>query len=304
MASLTRRFALKLFGIGAAWLGPMAWLTKDRAAIAQTKTGKENDELTGDTTTISWSNTNDRVWLGPSIWANPMENWAVIDGAAECTSIGGNRNLQLITHQLNNPEGALRMSVSLHRAEAIGKDGGAGFRIGIRSELNEYRSNCFVARGIDAGIRDGKLLLGTKQLPLDLDVSKPFRLELTGQPIDNQYRLYLSAIGAEKQVVGKLTMEIHADSVLGNIALVNTFAAKPGKQVASRYRFKDWSVSGSAFEVDSEREFGPILWSMYTLTDSRSDEGFVMKISALNSTLRVEDNHQVELLVEEAGTWK
>lgn len=304
MASLTRRFALKLFGIGATWLGHTAWLDKGRAAIAQTKTEKENDEQTGDTTTVSWSNTHDRVWLGPSIWANPMENWAVIDGAAECTSMGGNRNLQLITHQLNNPEGTLRMSVNLRRAEARGKDGGAGFRIGIRSELNEYRSNCFVARGFDAGIRDGKLLLGQKEQDLNLDVSKPFRLELIGQPIDDRYQLQLRAIGADKKVAGNLNAVIRVDSILGNIALVNTFEAKPSKQIGSRYRFKDWSVSGSAFDVNSEREFGPILWSMYTLTDSRSDEGFVMKISALTGPLGVNDNHQVELLAEEAGTWK
>jgi len=25
----------------------------------------------------SWSNTNDRVWLGGDYWANPMENWKI-----------------------------------------------------------------------------------------------------------------------------------------------------------------------------------------------------------------------------------
>jgi hypothetical protein len=41
-------------------------------------------------------------------------------------------------------------------------DGGAGFRIGIRSELNEHRSNCFVQKGINAGWQGDQLVLGPK----------------------------------------------------------------------------------------------------------------------------------------------
>ncbi len=42
---------------------------------------------------------------------------------------------------------------------------------------------------------------------------------------------------------------------------------------------------------------------MYSLSDSRSDEGFVMKISALTGPLGANDNHDVELFIHKAD-WK
>ena len=108
-----------------------------------------------------WHRTHDRVWLGERFWANPMEDWRVVDGAAEVQTSGGDRNVHLITHRLTGEEGRFRMSVRCRRVETGERDGGAGFRIGIRNLIDDHRSNCFARGvGVDAGMVDGRLVLG------------------------------------------------------------------------------------------------------------------------------------------------
>ena len=298
MASLTRRLALKLLGLSTAWLG------HGRLAVGQSPANEVGTDPLDESTLVSWSNTHDRVWIGAEIWANPMEDWAVVDGAAECQSGGGDRNLHLITHQLTDPTGSLRMSVEIQRAERLRKDRGVGFRVGIQSDLNEFRSNCFASRGINAGILDGNLVLGRQQTPIQVDLTQPVELNLDGRPDGQQYQLTLRAVRSNGEIAGEVSQSVAADAVLGNLALVNNFDAKPGEQGGSRYRFNHWSVGGTALTVTPEQKFGPILWSMYSLSDSRSDEGFVMKISALTGPLGADDNHDVELLIHSGDDWK
>src|SRR3954468_16781180 len=75
-----------------------------------------------------WSRTHDRIWLGGEFWANPMEDWCIRDGAAECLNPGGGRSVHSLAHQITK-NGDFTMSVTVTRVEAMNKDGGAGFRI-------------------------------------------------------------------------------------------------------------------------------------------------------------------------------
>ncbi len=301
--NITRRTALKYVAAGT--VVGMATGTEDAtAAVAGTKT------------TDAWSRTHDRVWLGGEYWANPMEDWRVVKGGVECQSMGGNRSIHSLTHQITKPARGFEMSVRISRLEVKGKDAGAGFRIGVRSELNEHRSNCFVAKGLNAGVADGGLLLGPKTAPLDAAASlKDIELHLTGAAKGAQVELTLEA---RKPGVGKslarLTHTVPADTLLGNVALVSNFSApggrkggkRSGKAAAggSRHRFSNWTMAGDAFTVSPQQRFGPLLWSMYSLSDSRTDEGFVMKLSALTGPLGKDDSHAVELLVQRGGKWQ
>ena len=64
--------------------------------------------------------------LGEEFWANPMEDWRVADGAAECQTTGGNRNIHLLTHQLTRAGGSFEMTVRVKQIEVKRTDGGAG----------------------------------------------------------------------------------------------------------------------------------------------------------------------------------
>jgi phosphodiesterase/alkaline phosphatase D-like protein len=233
-----------------------------------------------------------------------MEDWRVVDGAAECLSGAGNRNIHLITHQVTDPGGTIEMSARVRGVENDGRDGGFCFRIGARSDINEYRSNSFSHNGVNCGLNNGKIIIGGKRTPIDYDAGSEIILTLSGKPDGERYKLVVSAKTAQGKEIGQLTESVDADSILGNIALVNNLNAKLARRKGSRFRFNDWSVAGSALTVTESQRFGPILWSMYSLSDSRSDEGFVMKISALTGPLGERDNQDVELLVKRDGQWK
>jgi len=68
-----------------------------------------------------------------------MEDWQIADGGAECRSLGGNRSIHSLTHQITHPAKGFTLSAHISRLEMRGKDAGAGFRVSVRSELNEYR---------------------------------------------------------------------------------------------------------------------------------------------------------------------
>lgn len=297
MASLDRRTALKIAAAGTTLLATGEASESTAKAAAQT-----DSSIVG-----KWSTTHDRIWLGGEFWANPMENWVIADGAAECQSTGGDRNVHLITHQITNLKGSFEMSVDIEEVESGKTPDGAGFRVGIRSEINEYRSNSFAKNGLNAGISKGTLVLGRKTVALPgKAVPKVFSLNLVGKPADGgRFELTLNAIDKSGKSIGKVSFNAPAQAVLGNVAIVNNLTLpERGKARGGRYRFRNWAVSGDAFTVTPEQKFGPILWSMYSLSDSRSDEGFVMKMSALTGPLGKKDNQHVELQIQKDGEWR
>ncbi|MBC8350652.1 MAG: alkaline phosphatase D family protein [Planctomycetes bacterium] len=295
MRALSRRLALKLMGFGSALMG-----------VGRTSNAAQGTSPVNAPTIVGpWNKSHDRIWLSGDCWANPMEDWRIVDGAAECQTTGGNRNIQLITRELTNAAGSFEMSVEVTQLDARRQDGGVGFRIGVRSDIAEYRSNSFAGGGVSAGLINGKLMLGRKRVAIE-GVAKPdeINLRLQGTRKGEQCSLQLTATNAAGNELGVAKQNVPADSVLGNVALVNNFDAKLKKGQGSRYRFRNWSVSGDAFSVNPERKFGPILWSMYSLSDSRSDEGFVLKISALTGPLGEDDSKKVELQIKTDGPWK
>lgn len=255
-----------------------------------------------DVGTLPWRNTNDRVWLGGQYWANPMEDWQIKDGWAQCNTASANRSIHHLTHQITRPRKGFAMAVRLERGG--GKDGGGGFRIGVKSELNEYRSNCFATSGINAGINSDQnlLFIGNKTVKIPENKSGERTLVLSGRPNGTQIDLTLT-LGDNAATV---TTSVSNKSVLGNVALVSQYTggAKNARGRHRGYRFTDWELEGDAFSVTPQQAFGPLLWSMYTLSDSRSEKGFILKMSALTGPLGQKDNQSVELQVLENGNWK
>lgn len=294
MTSVTRRLLLKLSSAGAAVFG-----------FSNTKNVSANESSTVNSFSSKWAQTNDRVFLGGDYWANPMEDWRVENGAAECKTTGGFRNIQLLTHQIENVAGSFEMSVSVEHVETRKTDGGVGFQVGIKSEINEHRSNSFAKNGVKAGIVDGEFVLGQKRKAIDgLKKIKNIQLHLSGMPVGEKYALTLVAKDKSGKEIGSITNQFPTDYLLGNVALVNNFDPALKKGQGARYRFSKWTASGDAFAVREENKFGPILWSMYTLSDNRSDEGFVMTMNALTGPLGKKDNQQVELQIEDEDKWK
>jgi hypothetical protein len=280
--TLTRRLSLKILSLGA-----FSGVSHKTLAAAPAKLQPLQ----------RWASSADRVWLGAEVWANPMEDWRIAGGWAECITSGSGRNLHSLTHQITNPVASFEMSVIIARPDGLAQDGGAGFRIGIRGDLDEYRSNCFAKGGIDAGWLGNTLFLGKARASLSTSPSE-IRLTLSG---DGQ-TLTLMAESLNGEALGALSLS--SEPFAGNIALVSQFSGPPKRAEAKGYRFRDWRAGGEAFTLKPEQAFGPILWSMYSLSDTRGEEGFVLKLSALTPPLGEAEGRAVELRVQRGGKWE
>ena len=254
----------------------------------------------------AFETTPDRVWLGAEYWPNPMEDWRVRDGRLEVTKNGSDRNVHVLTRALGTAHGPFRVSVELgllHR----GSHGSAGFRVGVRDpDIDDYRGNVFFGKGIDVGIDvAGRLLLAGKTAVLSQETDlEHVRLVLRGRPTPNtdSYTLTLTAHDVREgddQPLGGLTVDgIAPIALTGNLALVNNHG-----QAGSRFWFNHWQLDGPRVRAHPDRAFGPILWSMYTLSDSRSERGHVMSIQAQMPPLGDDDNDRVILEVKRGDAW-
>ncbi|MDX1639277.1 MAG: alkaline phosphatase D family protein [Balneolaceae bacterium] len=250
-----------------------------------------------------FSSTPDRVWPGADYWTNPMEDWRIRDGRLECVTPGANRNVHLLRHVLGSARGHFEISVDAGVLDR-GDPGSVGFRIGVREpEINDYRSNVFFGEGLDAGLTtDGLLVLAGQQKKLD---SRPrlknIQLKLIGEPDLHNFRLTLTAMDLETgNKIGEISVEnIEGDQVVGNIALVNNH-----DEGNARFWFRNWRVTGSKIKSFPDRKFGPILWSMYSLNNTRAEEGYVLKMSAQMPPIGEQDNDSVQLQVKRDNRWQ
>ncbi len=265
-----------------------------------------------------WHRTNDRVWLGGDYWANPMEDWRIHNGVLECTRSGANRNVHLLTRDLNDAAKPFTLSVKLGRVDGAKGAGSAGFRIGIRGEIDDYRHAALFGTGIDAGITsDGRLFIGQPQRKATgRNVFPPdgVELRLVGKPNGQALTLTLTAhdIKSGEQRFIVTAENVPREKLAGNIALVNNFgkAGRRGQKptgfgTQARFWFRNLKVSGEKVQAHPDRAFGPILWAMHTLSDSRTKEGHVLKITAQMPPLGEKDEQRVYLKRTDAnGTQK
>ena len=292
--NLTRRFVVKLLALGAVF-----GFGRKRAQAKRAVASIETEQID------RWEKTHDRVWIGGEFWSNPMEDWRVNDGWVQCQTTAGNRSIHSVTRQITDTTAAFAMSVELSQSAPINNNGGAGFRIGVRSDLNEYRSNCFAKNGINAGIVSNQLVLGKGRQALTKPTKKSHViLKLEGSAQGERYLLKLTAMDvASGEAIGQISQKVSASAVAGNIALVSQYEGPQRRYAIPGYRFRNWQVGGDALKHNKAQTFGPLLWTMYSLSDSRSKEGFVLKLSALTGPLGKDDNKKVELQVKRQDEW-
>src|SRR5687768_2240701 len=48
----------------------------------------------------NWKNSPDRVWLGQEFWSNPLQDWRLAEGRAECTNAAADRNVHLLVRSI------------------------------------------------------------------------------------------------------------------------------------------------------------------------------------------------------------
>ncbi len=250
----------------------------------------------------NWQQTPDRIWIGPEYWANPMEDWRMEQGRLECVTPGPGRSVHLLTHQLTG-KGAFTTSVRCGLLE--GKTGSVGFELGIHDQIVDYRGNCFFGSGVPAFVTtDGRLKLADKVAKLGKAPSlSDVTLRFEATPESNGYSLSLTALNTDDgSQLGQVRATVPADRLIGNIALSHN-PRGGGKKSDALFWFNDWKVDGEQLDFSPDRVFGPILWAMHTLSNSRGDEGFVMKMTALLPPIGKDDAQTVRLETKTGDAW-
>ena len=270
----------------------------------------------------NWKQCPDRVWLGQDFWSNPLQDWRIAKGRIECTNAAGDRNVHLLVRSLAEKDGDFALSVRIARPDgsAVGRGAGsAGFRIGVRGPLPDFRSGLIYGRGLDAGVlANGGVFIGNaseaKAGAVKLD-AKEVELRLTGSKRGDGYALQLVVADAQGRELGSVSHNVPRDRVHGGIALVNNFGAptpgagggggKAGKKGGGPapggvglFAFADWRVSGSKVEAHADRAFGPLLFSQYTVSFG------VLKLSAQLPPIGARDSQTARLQLKSGAEWK
>ena len=272
----------------------------------------------------NWVENIERPWLGKDYWANPLQDWQLKNGRIECIVGGGDRNVFLLTRELNNELGDIEMSVTLGRMpgdENPLDEGWVGFRTGIRGEFDDYRDSAVRGAGFPLGITtDGRLFIGSPDsttAPIGQPL-KTVQLEMKAAPEGNAYRIELTARDSAGKVIGQnMKTGIAADWLHGGVALVcsrgkqknmpdkrgtieyGQWGGRPGTARGGnvRFWFDDWKLAGSKVVAFPERALGPIMFSQYTLNKG------TLKLTAQMAPLSLKDGKTVELQTLQGSNW-
>lgn len=266
-----------------------------------------------------WPAKLNRPWPGPEYWSNPLQDWRVHSGRLECISAGGDRNVALLTRDVSERTGDLHMSVRLGGlSHAAYEQGFVGFRIGAKHPMNDYRATAIYGRGMDAGINaDGRLFIGKLEVSAPrVQLGDEMQLLFHARPSVTGYTATLRAIS----LAGNHSVEIHRDVpsawLTGGLTLVcssgpvdptpvelapiKDFSFYPPNQHSGgsmRFWFQDWTVGGSKVEKHEDRAYGPILFTLYTVSDG------ILKLSAQFPPLG-DLSRPATLQIQEGKQWK
>jgi len=258
-------------------------------------------------------------WLDAGAWAQPLQDWRRnLRGEYECLRAAPNRQVHLLTLSVADQTKGFRLGMVVARADGKtfgeGK-GSAGFRIGLRGPIDDYRHAIFFGKGLDVGFTaDGGLFIGdvADAVPgaLDLRAADSVRLTIVAEPKGGAFDLRLEAVAAggvdtrNRAQVSK--SGVTADQLRGSIALINNFGAEThrtpakgaGKAAAAtgpraglgRFRFGNLFGSNEGLERHPDRAFGPILFAQYTLSRG------VLKLTAQMAPISPQSSQEVELI--------
>jgi hypothetical protein len=269
----------------------------------------------------AWDQTPDRVWLGADYWANPLQDWCVADGRIACVRAAPSRQVHLLTREVTEQPGRLTMRVRIGRRDGglLNTGGGsAGFRLGIRGALPDYRHRLIFGQGIDAGFSsEGKLFLGALAGGVPVDLARE-QVELVLELVSREQGglATLIAQDAAGRELARVSREgLLPQQVAGGVALLANFfgsavAGKAGKGKGKKaadaaagsssgtFWFADWRLEGDQVARHDERAFGPILFCQYTVSFS------VLKLTAQMPPLGMHDTPVAELWLNRDGQWK
>lgn len=215
-------------------------------------------------------------WMGRAWWANPLWDWRCLGNGRVRVPASANHALSLLPFELS-AQGAsftlittVSFSRTSSRAPFFLKRVAAGFGLGRRGPLNDYRSAAVYAKSqLHAVIyANGKVSIGFKTskdaLPWN---QKPVLLTLKGKRVKNSVVLTLTARQFNNRVSVSSTVPLN--QVTGVFALVSEGLGRRAEEpFAVNVNFNKFFVTGTMLKRYNGRMYGAVMWSQYTISQS------------------------------------
>lgn len=269
-----------------------------------------NNKVENTTTFVSnFEGIENRSWIGPEYWSNPLQDWQVSENRIECLVSNENRNIHLLTRQLSENIGTLEMNVRLgffNQTIANSNKNWAGFSIGSKGEFSDYRDNAIYGKGLNIGVcTNGALFIGEpnpnhKSTEIIKTLPKGIDLKVVITPVDNKYIIDLSIhdVSTGNTLANISKNNVTNEEIVGDLVLVSNFKSIKANTVnyTKSVWFKDWKIKGTKIISHHERSFGPVMFSQYTLSRN------VLKLTAQMAPVG-SPNKEVFLQVKDNGKW-
>jgi alkaline phosphatase D len=260
-----------------------------------------------------------RTWLGPTYWANRLQDWRLHQGRLECVADAGRtrtRTVAVLTRELDAGDRSARIGVRTGTLAA--GDGFSGFLLGAGGGRLDHRAAALVqgasgeGGGIlctydgDGGVRfrehtDERRQFAYAPLPgtrrsgpapprgLDEDVALLLRIDPQG---GGRFRLRMEASDRDGRLLAAALLDgVDGASLAGGIALVSS-ATRPG---GARHWFAGLGTAGAKVAERPERAEGPVLGTLYSLN------GQVLKLTAQLLPVGDGDPREVRLQLRHPG---
>jgi alkaline phosphatase D len=242
----------------------------------------------------------DRTWIGEDFWTIPMEGWQVSQGRVECLSHLQQASFSNLVYVLEGSSASFSVVFDMGLLEEGDNEGSSGVIIGSEAaEDEDVRAAVYFGRGINAGVHTGGhafLEDQVTQLPPGFDFSD-FTLALSGLPVTNGYTIRLEVIDRSGNIVAELLTH-PADPVSGIIQFVNNFNSGGSRDNGPKFWFDNIFFGGPAFTRQEDNRFGPVLWTMHTLSHN------TLKMSAFLPPVSEAENHIAQLQIRKGGRWQ
>lgn len=240
--------------------------------------------------------TNNRIWVGPNYWANPLYDWKVENGFY-VGKVAERRTMHSLVQQIGDSSQPITLTtnVKFDPLPSGDRKGWAGFFFGARGDLDDYQHLLFFTKNkINAGLKaNGEIFIGTQNVATNFNVNKEVGLSLQWTPSNNTLSLTASQSNQSKAV----STQLNRLWVKGNIGLAAE-GPKSEEQLSSYYaKFKinQTVFHGDGLTYQPEQRFGPILWTKYTLAHN------TLKLTAQMPPIGLSDSQLVQLEVQNVG---
>lgn len=248
----------------------------------------------------SWSNLNERVWIGSEFWSNRLQDWKVQNNRLECVANSPQllmRTTHLINCRLGIEEGTFTAKVNMGALQlSMNDDAACGFLIGAGSALDVWgasliQQNIGPGAGLFVGITfSGELFVRDMETGKDLKTAKSKMEEVNYLIVEiKDHHIELKCGNTSLSVNNIANINLS-----GNIALVSH---PGGGENPGSFWFNNLEIWGSKLKT-FEHTAGPIFSTQYTLSNN------ILKLTAQMAPMSKSDPNKVYLEVEKDGKWE